>query len=68
MGSEETAKFYLMSVSSRQIGLPERNDQNLSAYGEENDLMESFYEPDPDQDLYGTFLLPSWRVILPVYP
>ncbi|KAG2187791.1 hypothetical protein INT44_005481 [Umbelopsis vinacea] len=43
-----------MSVSSRQIGLPERNDQNLNAYGEDNDLMESFYEPDPDQDLYDS--------------
>jgi hypothetical protein len=44
-----------MSVSSRQNGLPERNEQNLNAYGDENDLMESFYEPDPDQDLYGLY-------------
>jgi hypothetical protein len=43
-----------MSVKGRPIDLPERNDQSLSTYGDDNDLMESFYEPDPDQDLYGT--------------
>jgi hypothetical protein len=48
-----------MSVRGRPIDLPERNDHSLDAYGEDNDLMESFYEPDPDQDLYGTNLQPS---------
>jgi hypothetical protein len=58
-----------MSVSSRQIGLPERNDQSLSAYGEDNDLMESFYEPDPDQDLYGRYFLAAntTGAVLPIW-
>jgi hypothetical protein len=53
-----------MSVSSRQIGLPERNEQNQNAYGDDNDLMESFYEPDPDQDLYGKFYRTRFLIVL----
>lgn len=56
-----------MSVSSRQNGLPERNEQNLNAYGDENDLMESFYEPDPDQDLYGLYPTTAQRLRVPKY-
>ncbi|KAG2180932.1 hypothetical protein INT43_008512 [Umbelopsis isabellina] len=43
-----------MSVKGRPIDLPERNDLSISTYGDDNDLMESFYEPDPDQDLYDS--------------